>query len=139
MDADLIFQPMGVLALLTFIALLLIPAARFRAAFSGAVKRGDFKYGESANVPGQVAIPNRNYMNLLEVPVLFYVVCLMYYVSDRVDQSLLTMAWAYVGFRAVHSLVHLTYNHVFHRLVVFGISNVILILLWLRFFRAAVL
>ena len=45
--------------------------------FKGAVKRGDFKYGESPNVPGWVSIPNRAYMNLLEMPVLFYVICLL--------------------------------------------------------------
>ena len=54
-------------------------------AFAGQVAADDFKYGESANVPGDVSIPNRNYMNLLEMPVLFYVICLMIYVSARVD------------------------------------------------------
>ena len=33
----------------------------------------DFRLGESANVPENIKLVNRNYMNLLELPVLFYV------------------------------------------------------------------
>jgi hypothetical protein len=32
-------------------------------------------------VPPAVSIPNRNYMNLLELPMLFYVVCIVLYVT----------------------------------------------------------
>ena len=135
MPHDAILLPMGALALLTFAAVLLIPIRRFRAAFAGQVSAGDFKYGESARVPGEVSIPNRNYMNLLELPMLFYVVCLLNYItSPAVSALTLWLAWAYVGLRALHSLVHLTYNNVMHRLAVFATSNVVLITLWVAFF-----
>ena len=71
---EMILLPMGTLALLTFTVLIFIPIRRFRAAFAGKVDAGDFRYGESARVPGEVSIPNRNYMNLLELPGLFYVI-----------------------------------------------------------------
>ncbi|MDE2134062.1 MAG: MAPEG family protein [Alphaproteobacteria bacterium] len=129
-----IFLPIGVLAFWTFFVLFLIPLRRFRAAFAGKVGPNDFKYGESARVPGEVSIPNRNYMNLLEMPVLFYVVGLMFYVSGRVDTLVLLLAWAYVVLRLVHSLIHLTYNNVRHRLAFFGLSNVPVIALWVAFF-----
>src|ERR1700755_3032887 len=106
MSQDQIFLPMGALALLTFLVLTLVPVRRFRAAFSGEVGPADFKYGESAKVPGHVSIPNRNYMNLLEMPMLFYVMCLMLRVSGRVDGTFLALAWVYVGLRLLHSLVH---------------------------------
>jgi hypothetical protein len=134
MPQEMIFAPMGAMALLTFIVLTLIPLRRFRAAFAGQVVRDDFKFGESAAVPGHVAIPNRNYMNLLEVPMLFYVAGLMYYVAGRVDGMVIAVAWTYVALRAVHSLIHITYNNVFHRLVVFGVSNVVLGAFWVLFF-----
>jgi hypothetical protein len=134
MKQDLIFLPMGALALLTFVVLTLIPISRFRAAFSGAVKRDDFKYGESAKVPGWVSIPNRAYMNLLEMPVLFYVICLMAFVSGRVDALFLDTAWVYVALRVLHSAVHVTYNNVFHRLACFATSNVVVIAMWILFF-----
>lgn len=42
----------------------------------------------------------------------------------------LVLAWAYVALRAVHSVIHITYNGVTHRLVAFALSNVVLIALW---------
>lgn len=123
---------MVALAAWTFCVLLLIPVARFRAAFRGEVKANDFRYGESANVPGAVSLPNRNLMNLLEMPVLFYVLCLGLYVTRSADHVAVYGAWAYVALRAAHSAVHLTYNNVFHRLAVYAASNVVLLVLWIR-------
>jgi hypothetical protein len=134
MRQDLILAPMGGLAALTFLVLMLIPFRRFQAAFTGRVTARDFVYGESPNVPSTVSMPNRNYMNLLEIPVLFYIVCLMYFVTGRVAITPLILAWLYVGLRALHSGVHLTYNNVPHRLAVFALSNVVLAALWIGFF-----
>jgi hypothetical protein len=71
-----IFAPMAALIALTFLVLLLIPIKRFRSGFAGETTGEDFRFGESVRVPGHVSIPNRNYMNLLELPMLFYVCCL---------------------------------------------------------------
>ena len=131
MKAEILY-PMVALAGLTFVVLLLIPIARFRAAWRGRVTAADFRYGESPNVPGQVSLPNRNLMNLLELPVLFYVVCLAFYVTGKLDAAALYLAWAYVGLRAAHSVIHLTYNNVFHRLSAFAASNVVLVALWIH-------
>ncbi len=131
-----ILYPMVALAALTFIVLLLIPYKRFRAGRSGQLVIDDFKFGESSNVPTDVSIPNRNLMNLLEMPVLFYMVCLTLYVTKNVDASLLSLAWLYVALRACHSLVHLTYNKVFHRLIVYAASNAVLAIMWIRLFSA---
>lgn len=60
MDKAGILFPVAALATLTFAVLLLIPVRRFRAGFAGQVAYDDFKYGESARVPPEVAIPNRN-------------------------------------------------------------------------------
>jgi hypothetical protein len=134
MEQSSIFAPMGALAALTFLVLVQVPVRRFQAALRGQVKRDDFKYGESANVPGDVSIPNRNYMNLLELPVLFCVLCLIMYVSDQVTPLALNLAWTYVALRAAHSLVHLTFNNVFVRLSAFAASNVVLIVMRVRIF-----
>src|ERR671939_109256 len=114
MSAARILYPVIALAALTFVVLLRIPYARFRAAARGQVTVADFRYGESANVPGDVSLPNRNLMNLLELPLLFYVGCLALYVTDTVDTVGVVLAWAYVALRIVHSFIHLTYNNVFH-------------------------
>jgi hypothetical protein len=134
MPQELVFTPMGAMALLTFIVLGFIPASRFRAVSARQVTAEDFKLGESARVPPQVAVTNRNFMNLLELPMLFYVAGLMYYVAGRVDQTALVRAWSYVGLRAVHSAIHLTYNNVIHRLSAYALSNAVLMAFWVMFF-----
>ena len=134
MPQDQIFTPMGALALLTFLVLTLIPIRRFRAGFAGRIVPDDFKFGESKNVPSDVSIPNRAYMNLLEMPMLFYVLCLMLFVSGRVDQMFLYLAWGYVGLRVVHTLIQVTYNNVNHRLIPFTLSNLVVIAMWGLFF-----
>jgi hypothetical protein len=132
MEAAQILLPMVGLAALTFVVLLLIAFARFRAAARGQVTARDFRYGESSNVPGEVSLPNRNLMNLLELPVLFYVVCLAFFVTGKVDALAVVLAWTYVALRAAHTVIHLTYNNVFHRLSAFAASNVVLLALWIR-------
>ena len=136
LDRMSILFPVVALATLTFAVLLLIPLRRFRAGAAGRVAFDDFRYGESARVPPDVALPNRNMMNLLELPVLFYVACLAFYVTDRVNAAALALAWSYVGLRTAHSAIHLTYNRVRHRLVAFGASNVALVMLWTSLLRA---
>jgi hypothetical protein len=132
MEPAQILLPMVGLAALTFVVLLLIAFARFRAAARGQVTARDFRYGESSNVPGEVSLPNRNLMNLLELPVLFYVVCLAFFVTGKVDALAVVLAWTYVALRAAHTVIHLTYNNVFHRLSAFAASNVVLLALWIR-------
>ena len=125
-----ILYPMFALAAWTLVVLLLIPVARVRAARRREVVADDFRYGESATVPPAVSIPNRNYMNLLELPMLFYVVCIVLYLTAGASTTTIALAWAYVALRIGHSLIHLTYNRVVHRLAVFAASNVALVMLW---------
>ena len=114
----------------TLCVLLLMAFRRIRAAYSGRVQPREYTFGESPNVPADVALPNRNYMNLLELPVLFYVVCILAYVTGLEQNAFVTLAWTYVGLRVLHSLVHILYNRVTHRLAVFAASNLVLIGLW---------
>lgn len=125
-----ILGPCCALAAWTFIVLLLIPFVRVRSVRRREIDANDFKFGESPAVPPSVSIPNRNYMNLLELPMLFYVVCLILFVTAGASRFAVFLAWAYVALRVVHSLIHLTYNHVLHRLSAFALSNAVLVSLW---------
>ena len=126
-----IFYPLFALAAWTLIVLLLIPFARAGSVRQRQIAVDDFKFGESAKVPGNVSIPNRNYMNLLELPMLFYVVGIVLYVTGAASTLTIAIAWAFVVLRVVHSLIHLTYNRVVHRLAAFTLSNVALVALWI--------
>ncbi|HWV91063.1 MAG TPA: MAPEG family protein, partial [Burkholderiales bacterium] len=89
-------------------------------------------------VPSEARLPSRNFVNLLEMPVLFYVACVILYVIGAVDATGLALAWAYVACRALHSLIHLTYNNVFHRLAAFAAGYVVLLAIWIRLVLAVV-
>ena len=125
-----ILLPVFALAAWTLVVLLLVPLVRVRSALRREVVADDFRFGESASVPAHVSIPNRNYMNLLELPVLFYVVCLILHVTGGSTPTAVAVAWAYVVFRELHSVIHLSYNKVLHRLAAFSCSNAALVVLW---------
>jgi hypothetical protein len=56
-----------------------------------------------------------------------------FYVTHTVDALAVNLAWGYVALRALHSLIHLSYNNVIHRLSFFALSNFVLMALWVVF------
>ena len=136
MNQTAIFFPVFALAAWTFAILLLIPYKRIKAVALKQLVADDFKLGESKNVPPSVSLPNQNYTNLLELPILFYVICLVLFVTRSVDAMAIYLAWIYVGFRLIHSVVHLTSNNVFQRLIIFAIGFFVLVAMWVRAFMA---
>jgi len=128
MKATSIFLPALVLMLWTMLVLVQVPIRRFSAYFIGRrVVEDDFKYGESANVPADVSLPNRIFMNLVQVPVLFYALILIAFVTAQVNPVTISLAWLYVALRFAHSLIYFTYNQVVHRFAVFASSNLVIV------------
>jgi hypothetical protein len=129
---------MGLLALWTMAVLLLVGFRRFAATRAGRVPVEAFRRGESPDVPEDVALPNRNLINLLEVPLLFYVVCLALYVTHQVRPVVVEWAWVYLAMRLFHSIIHLSSNNVRHRLMAFSLSNFVLVWIWIWFLRRVI-
>jgi hypothetical protein len=125
MDPNLILPPMGALAALTFLVLLFVPAFRLG-------RKPNVQDSADGDIPG--GLRNPNFTDLLEMPVLFYVICLMLFVANRVDSLFLYLAWIYVGLRALHSIVHLTYDNMRHRMALFALSNLMVLVMWVFFF-----
>ena len=71
-----------------------------------------------------------NFRNLFEAPVLFFAVCCALAITDTVTPLQLGLAWLYVGLRAAHSFIHLTYNRVVHRFFVYVASTVCVFVMW---------
>jgi len=129
MKQDLIFGPMGVLALTTFAVLAQVPVRRMQSGL-----KGEARFSETANVSAHVTVPNRDYVSLLELPTLFYAASLMFFVTRKVDAVAIGIAWLYVALRIAHSVIHLTYNRASHRIVPFAVSNFVLMAYWAWFF-----
>lgn len=73
-----------------------------------------------------------NLKNLFEMPVLFYTAALLSMVLMIQDPLLVQLSWGFVILRAVHSLVHCTYNRVMHRFLAYLASSLVLLLIWAR-------
>jgi len=74
-----------------------------------------------------------NFRNLFEVPVLFYVLCVAIAVNGGSAPGLVAAAWLFVGLRALHSLIQVSYNRVMHRFLVYASSTVLLFGMWVAF------
>lgn len=71
-----------------------------------------------------------NFNHLLQMPMLFYVLCLALMQLGLHQWPWVAAAWGYVALRVVHSLIQIGRNVVLHRLYVFVASSVLLWGLW---------
>lgn len=73
-----------------------------------------------------------NYNHLLEQPTAFYAIAITLALMEAGGGLNLTIAWAYVGLRVVHSLVQNSFNRVLVRFAVFVLSTLCLMALTLH-------
>ena len=71
-----------------------------------------------------------NFRNLFELPVLFYLALVVADRLEMVDGISVSLAWAFVLLRVVHSAIHVTYNRVMHRFAAYVAGSLVLWLLW---------
>jgi hypothetical protein len=76
--------------------------------------------------------PARTFMNLLEVPVLFYVACLLMLVTRYCDDAQIRLAWLFVVLRVTHAAIYIGLNHVPSRFASYTAGCVTLGVLWVR-------
>ncbi|MBT9566933.1 MAG: MAPEG family protein [Thiobacillus sp.] len=71
-----------------------------------------------------------NFTNLFEFPVLFYVPSLAMVATGMDTAGYVIGAWVFVALRAAHSLIHVTYNRVFHHFVAWMLGAAWLFAMW---------
>lgn len=123
--------PMFMLVILTYVVLLLTARTRIGSVRDGSVPIDYYALMSGHEVPDFVAKTTRHFNNLFEVPVLFYAGAITYLALDLSTSIPVTLAWCFVGARFVHTMIHLGYNNVLHRLIVFGIGNVFVLAMWI--------
>jgi hypothetical protein len=82
--------------------------------------------------PSAVSNSSDNLKNLFEMLVLFYAVALYLFVTNQVDAAYVYAGWVFVGFRALHSAVHCTFNLVLLRFWLYATSTIALCFIALR-------
>ncbi|MCB1843147.1 MAG: MAPEG family protein [Halioglobus sp.] len=87
---------------------------------------------QMAELPARVRWKADNYNHLLEQPTLFYAVALTLALLGAGSGLNVTLAWAYVALRVVHSLQQTLWNKIEVRFVLFSLSSLVLIALIVR-------
>ena len=124
--------PMMALIGLTFLMLFFLLILRVKAVQDRKVSPRYFKLNQGDKLPDNLTSVSQNYSNLLELPVLFYISCTIAIILQKNIDDFVVYAWIYVALRYVHSYIHTTYNNVLHRLFIFGMSCVVLIIMWVK-------
>ena len=104
---------------------------RYKAVKHGEVDPRFFSLYRGYEEPQKLAAYSRHIVNLFETPVLFYVICIIAFITGQATGTTVAgLAWAFFGLRLVHSYVHLTSNVVIVRFQIFTLSMLILLSLW---------
>jgi hypothetical protein len=74
-----------------------------------------------------------SFSNQFELPVLFYVLTILALVTKLADLIFVVLAWIFVLFRILHACVHVTSNNVRIRGPLFGVSAIVLMIMWAIF------
>ena len=127
-----LIYPMAALFALTFFIMYLMLFVRVKAVRSRQISPRYFKLNKGGELPDHVTAIAQNYGNLLELPVLFYAVCVIAIILNQSAEYFIICAWTFVISRIIHSYIHVTYNHILHRLLAFAISGFILIFMWVK-------
>ncbi|MEL0137526.1 MAG: MAPEG family protein [Halieaceae bacterium] len=139
---DLILYPILFMGVLSFCMMLAMYATRIPAAkileTQGVDLQGLSHPAQLGGVfPSHVERVADNYNHLWEQPTLFYALVGVIWALGHTDTLHLYSAWAYCGFRLVHSIVQTTINHVWLRFGLFMLSWIALATMLFREVLAA--
>lgn len=124
------FYPMFALVVFTYSILLVNLYWRVQAVRKNQVSIKYFSTFEAGVAPAHIVAGTRHYANLFELPILFYVAGLTSMALDLLSPLLVTLAWLFVGFRVIHAAIHMSYNNVTHRALIFWLGSMVVLAMW---------
>lgn len=122
---------MSAMVFLTMIIGLMTLMARINSVRDGSIKPEYFKV-MNGDAPDAVVRTSRAFTNQFEIPVLFYIVTMLTLFLMPDSALNFYLAWAFVFSRYVHAYIHLSYNHVIHRMLAFLFGFACVMLMWLN-------
>jgi hypothetical protein len=94
----------------------------------------DLATGEAAmRYFSPVEMPANNFRNLFEMPVLYFGLVPLLLIADAANIVQVTLAWVFVALRAVHSYIHIGPKKVPLRAAIYGLSCLVLAVMWVGF------
>ena len=73
------------------------------------------------------------YQNQLELPLLFYVLTILAWITKQADFLFVVLAWVFVVLRVLHALIHVTSNNLGQRAALFMAGAIVLAMMWAIF------
>ncbi len=130
MSTQEILLPLFVEVILTFLLWVGMAVLRTRDFSTGAVRPENIALREP-NWPPRTLQFAYSFSNQFEIPVLFYVLTILAYVTHLAGLIFVILAWIFVIFRILHAYVHVTSNIVRLRGAFYGVAVVALAINWL--------
>ena len=122
---------MFAMVLLTFVVGVITFISRVQSVKSKTVNHRAYRLMEQEQFSEIVIKTSRNFSNLFEVPVLFYVACVSYLALEIESTLAIYLAWSFFILRMAHSVIHISYNHLMHRIAAFLSSSLLVLALWI--------
>jgi len=132
MSPQAILLPLFVEVILTFALLFWLGPLRARDFRSGLVREEDISLRQP-NWSKPALQVQYSFSNQFELPVLFYVLTILAFITHHAGILFVVLAWVFVIFRLFQSYVHVTSNKVKLRGALFGISALALAIMWVIF------
>lgn len=129
MTTQAILLPLFVEVILTFLLLFWLAPLRARD-FNAGIARQDNIALRQPNWSPRALQVGYSFSNQFELPVLFYVLTILAYVTHLAGVIFVVLAWIFVIFRVLQAYVHVTSNRVRLRGAFYGIAAVALAINW---------
>jgi len=131
MDNILIIYPILPIVFLNFIVVF-----HMRYTIGKAIKKRDVEYrffrAYEGSAPEYLLISRHHYKNFFEIPILFYLLCIVLYSINDVSTIDLWIAWLFVIFKFGHSYIRMTSNYVPYRAYSFYGCVIFLLCGWIN-------
>ena len=127
-----ILVPVVALVAWTLVVMVWMAIARRRAFAAlginwGTIPRGSRGVNLDGRAPDEAQWPSHNYNHLMEQPTIFYAIALTLALMEFGGGINYWLAWGYVGFRVLHSIVQCTVNIVAIRFPLFALASLCLL------------
>ena len=132
MTIQAVLLPLFVHVVLTFVLLVWAGYLRVGAVRSGVVDSRDVALREP-NWPPHIRQIANAYQSQLELPLLFYVLTILAWITKQADLLFVVMAWVFVLLRVFHAAVHVSSNNMGQRAWLFITGVVVLAIMWAIF------
>lgn len=122
------FWPLVAHAVLVFILYGLLGWRRHLVVKSGQMQIEQFR--ENRSEPSESLVVRNAVANQFELPLLFYAVSIILFMTQADNLPAVILAWLFVALRYAHAFVHVTSNKLVYRSALFALGFLVLMGMW---------